>query len=106
MENGVSMSNCKEIEEILRSFSSLYIQVIKEKLFVEGIDWSTISAREDEELVTPFSLEEIRKVAFSCDRNKSPGLDSFFLWSSFRIIGISLKVSWREFLKNSSKEAF
>lgn len=60
-------------------------------------DWSPISAREDEELVTLFSLEEIRKVVFSCDTNKSPGSDSFFLWPSFRKIRISFKVSWRVF---------
>lgn len=68
------MSNGKEIEEeILRSFSGLYIPEIKEKSF----DWSPISIRENEELAILFSLEEIRKVVFSCDRNKSLGSDGF-----------------------------
>lgn len=41
LENVAYMSNSKEIEEeILRSFSSLYSPMIKEKSFMEGIDWS------------------------------------------------------------------
>lgn len=44
---------------------------------MEGIDWSPISTREDLELAIPFSLEEIRKVAFNCDRNKSFGPNGF-----------------------------
>ncbi|KAA0036600.1 hypothetical protein E5676_scaffold195G00490 [Cucumis melo var. makuwa] len=48
--------------------------------FVEGIDWSLISTREDEDLVSPFTMEEIKKVHFS--------FWMAFLLLSFRKIGI------------------
>ncbi|KAA0060702.1 hypothetical protein E6C27_scaffold496G00040 [Cucumis melo var. makuwa] len=72
-------SDGKEIkEEILKTFSSLYSPEVKEKPFVEGIDWMPISTREDKELVAPFTFDEIRKVVLSYNRNESPGFDEFF----------------------------
>ena len=69
----------KEIEEeILNSFSTLYSPTVLVKPFVEDIDWSPISPREDEKLVAMFSLDEIKKV-FSCDGNKSLCADMFSL---------------------------
>lgn len=44
---------------------------------MEGIHWSPIFPREDEELVAPFTIEEIKNVVFSCDGNKSPNADRF-----------------------------
>ena len=71
-------SNDREIEEeMLTVFSKLYSPLAQEKPFVEGTDWNPIALREDEELVAPFTLEEIRKPMFSSDGNKSPDLDGF-----------------------------
>lgn len=44
---------------------------------MEGTDWSTISPREDEKLVDRFTIEEIKKVVFSCNGKKAPGADEF-----------------------------
>lgn len=41
-------------------FYNLYSPAVLEKPF--GIDWSPIFPREDEELVAPFTIEEIRNV--------------------------------------------
>lgn len=103
LENGVRTSNDKETkEEILLAFSKLYSPTIPEKLFVEGIEWSPISSREDEELVALFTLEEIRKAVFSSDRNKSPGLDDFtmaFFSDNWNLVKGDLEGVFKEFFK-------
>ena len=48
------------MEEILKFFSSIYSPEVMEKSFVEGIDWKPISPREDEELMVPFTIEEVK----------------------------------------------
>lgn len=71
LDNGEYTRGGKVIEEeiIIRFFSSLYSPEVRVKLFVEGIDWSSISTREDEGLVVPFAMDEIKKVVFSYNRN-------------------------------------
>lgn len=44
---------------------------------MEGIDGWSIFFKEDDDLVAPFSLDEIKKVVFSCDGNKFSGADGF-----------------------------
>lgn len=58
---------------------------------MEGIDWSPIFSREDDDLVRPFTVEEIKKVVFSCDINKFLGVDGFPV-ASIKTIGVWLKV--------------
>ncbi|KAA0037601.1 pre-rRNA-processing protein ESF2 [Cucumis melo var. makuwa] len=68
--------------------------VEKGEAFCSCIDWCPILTKEDEELVGPFTLEEIRKAVSERDRNKASGSPVFlaslleeedldhFLWSS------------------------
>ena len=49
-------------EETIKFFSSLYSFEVRAKLFVEGIDWSPILNKKDEDLVS--TMEEIKKVVF------------------------------------------
>lgn len=77
-DRGKEVREGKEIEEeILSFFLALYGPSTEDKPFVEGADWSPISEQERRSLDSPFSIEEIRKVIFECDRNKSPSLDGF-----------------------------
>ena len=69
--------------------------------FVEGIDWSPILTREDEDLVALFTLDEVKKAVFSCDRNKSLGADGFsmaFFQDNWNIIEEDLEGCLRNYL--------
>lgn len=45
----------------------------------EGVDWSPINETMADWLVKLFEVAEVTEVVFSCDGNKFPGLDGFFL---------------------------
>lgn len=92
LDNGVSKRDSKEIEEeIMKSFSNLLSPEVSVKPFLEGIDWNPILPREDEELVKPSSLEEIKTAVFSCEGGKSHGADGFsmaFLQKNWDLIKV------------------
>lgn len=44
---------------------------------IEGLDWCPISEVDRSWLERPFEEEEIRRVVFSLDLDKSPGQDDF-----------------------------
>lgn len=82
LDNGVSTRDSTEIEgEIIKSFSNLLSLEVRIKPFLEGINWSPILLREDEKLVMPFTLEEIKMVVFSCEGNNLL-LSMVSLWPS------------------------
>ena len=64
------------MEIAIPCFSTLWRVVIKVGIKLAPCSIS-ISSREDEELVVLFTLEEITKIIFSCDGNKSPNVDEF-----------------------------
>ena len=63
-------------KEIISFFSRLYTS---SHLRFRGIDWSPIAVVDAIRLERPFEEEEVKKVVFECDGNKSLGPDSFTL---------------------------
>ncbi|MDV3143360.1 MAG: hypothetical protein Q8761_02940, partial [Sweet potato little leaf phytoplasma] len=114
-ENGEKLKGEKKIEEeILSFFSNLCGPLVESKPFVEGLDWRPISVSEKMELDSPFTLEEVRKVVFECDRNKSLGPDGFslgFFQENWEVINSKLLEVFRKFydrgiLDSSLNETF
>ena len=66
-------------EEITTFFSRLYSSSHPRFRGIDGIDWSPIIINEAENLERPFEEEEVKKVVFESDGNKSLGLDGFTL---------------------------
>lgn len=76
-DRGEVVRGKKEIEEeMLSSFTTVYGPPIENKPFVEGVDWSSISDQE-RSFDSLFLLDEIKRVVFKSNRNKSPNPDGF-----------------------------
>lgn len=70
----------EEEGEIRTKLIDYYAHLFKEeewRPFLNSSSFKTISEREANELIKPFSEEEIRTAAFSMEATKSPGLDGF-----------------------------
>lgn len=99
---------------VLPVFSNLFSPAVMSKPFIQGIDWCPISPGDGEELVAPFSLEEIRKVVFGGDRSKSSGLDGFSMalfQENYNLLKGELEIIFQEFfgrgiLNHSLSETF
>lgn len=67
-----------EIKEEVRShFQNFFLESKESRLVLDGINFAQISDIDNEDLIAPFSLEETKEVVWSCEGDKSPGLDGF-----------------------------
>lgn len=76
------------------------------KPFLEGIDWNPILPREDEELMKPFALEEIKTTVFSCEGVKSHEADGFSMAFFLKNWDLVEREFGRESLRSSLKGVF
>jgi hypothetical protein len=60
-------------------FSKHFTEEWMSRPFLQGIEFNSLSAEENESLLAPFDEEEVRETIWSCDGNKSPGPDGFNL---------------------------
>jgi exonuclease III len=60
-------------------FSKHFTEEWTSRPFLQGIEFNSLSAEENESLLAPFDEEEVRETIWSCDGNKSPGPDGFNL---------------------------
>ena len=65
--------------EINTFFSRLYSSSHPRFRGIDGIAWSPIIVNDAKDLERPFEEEEVKKVVFDSDGNKSQGLDGFTL---------------------------
>lgn len=86
-DNGDVLRGVRRLRRRLFLFSNLYAPSTFSRPFVEGLEWNPISASDKEELVAPCTLEEIRKVVFGFDRNKSFGHDGFTMAYFLGLLG-------------------
>ncbi|KAL5575065.1 hypothetical protein UlMin_016764 [Ulmus minor] len=77
-EDELVLTDQREIvNEIVSFYENLYKETSTGWWDFEEITWGSISVERAEWLEQPFEEEEIKKAAFGCDREKSPGPDGF-----------------------------
>ncbi|KAL5548946.1 hypothetical protein UlMin_004177 [Ulmus minor] len=77
-EDELVLTDQREIvNEIVSFYENLYKETSTGWWDFEEITWGSISVERAEWLERPFEEEEIKKVVFGCDREKSPGPDGF-----------------------------
>jgi hypothetical protein len=72
---------------------------------LEGVGFPSLSEVENEELLLPFSLEEIEEVVSECDGNKSPGPDGFnfnFFKAFWNLLKNEVRILFDQFYGNAS----
>lgn len=65
--------------EVKNYFEGLFSEVEYNRLVLDGVSFSNISAEDNAFLTAPFSLDEIKDAVWSCDGDKSPGPYGFNL---------------------------
>ena len=69
---------------------------------MKGVEMKKISIQDREELLAPFSLDEIQQVVFGMKKNKSPGPDGFlanFYQEFWDLVKWDLKALIEEFAR-------
>jgi exonuclease III len=56
-------------------FSKHFLEEWKNRPFLQGLNFNSLSADDNDLLLAPFTEEEVRDTIWSCDGNKSPGPD-------------------------------
>ena len=77
--NGELIYGKEDIVTEINYFTKLYATSQPQFRGMDDVEWSPIADQEAEDLERPFEEEEVRKVVFSSDGNKSPGPDGFTL---------------------------
>jgi hypothetical protein len=79
--------------------------VLWRRPLLEGVGFPSLSEVENEELLLPFSLEEIEEVVSECDGNKSPGPDGFnfnFFKAFWNLLKNEVRILFDQFYGNAS----
>lgn len=63
--------------EVKRHFEQFFSESDLSRPVLDDIDFPKSSKMDNTVLTTPFTIDEIREAIWSCDGNKSPGLDGF-----------------------------
>ena len=112
LENGVIISDMKQINKEIESFYSNLLETNLSNpddfnedfnAFVEDIDTPQLSPEESMALESNLTLDELKNVLKSFQNNKSPGEDGFskeFYETFFDLIGIHLLNSYNEAFNN------
>lgn len=73
----------EDVQRIKRAvkdhFEAGYKEVEASRLKLDGVYFNQVSSADNEYLVDPFLMDEIREVVWECDGNKSPGPYGFNL---------------------------
>lgn len=78
MEGEIWIEGVSEIREAIKNhFSKQFFEVIWARPLLEDHNLTKVSVSQNEFLCTPFSVEEIEALAWSCKDDKSPSLDGF-----------------------------
>jgi hypothetical protein len=65
--------------EVKDHYSKHFTEDWKNRPFLQGIDFNSLSLEDNELLLAPFVEEDVKDTIWSCDGNKSPRLDGFNL---------------------------
>jgi hypothetical protein len=105
IKGDVMVQGVQEIkQEVKDHFSKQFTEEWSNRPFLEGINFSSLSAEDNAFLLEPFLEEEIRETIWSCDGNKSPGPDGFnlnFLKACWYIVKDDVVAFFKEFHKNA-----
>ncbi|MCI06375.1 cysteine-rich receptor-like protein kinase, partial [Trifolium medium] len=77
--NGIDDPANHNSKDLVKKFWEHFSEEWNNRPFLQGIDFSMLSAEDNASLLVPFEEEEVRDVIWSCDGNKSPGPDGFNL---------------------------
>ena len=91
-QNGVWHQEDKCVQDIVVNY---FVSLFKSEVSghggeVTGCVETKVSDRDNEELIRPFTHEEIREIVFSISANKSPGPDGFtasFFHDHWEVVG-------------------
>ena len=79
-EDGSFLEDQREIEwEITSFYERLFTENHDVNWSFQGFQWEAITRDKADWLERSFDMEEIKKVVFGCDRDKSPGSDGFIM---------------------------
>ncbi|KAL8493586.1 hypothetical protein ACS0TY_024678 [Phlomoides rotata] len=94
----------REISEGIFHYFKEFFSELKNKEFrVRGINYSKLDKKDNDFLIKEFSEEEVKRVIWSCDDNKSPGPDGFnfkFIKSFWDVIEKDVVRFCKEFHQN------
>jgi hypothetical protein len=84
-------------------FSKHFLEDWKSRPFLQGLNFNSLSAEDNDLLLAPFAEEEVRDTIWSCDGNKSPGPDGFnfnFYKACWPIVKLDIMAFLTEFHVN------
>ncbi|CAJ2677955.1 unnamed protein product [Trifolium pratense] len=91
-------------KEVKEHFSKHFSEEWNNRPFLQGIDFSSLSAEDNALLLAPFEEEEVKDTIWDCDGNKSPGPDGFnlnFFKACWTIVKNDVMAFLREFHNNA-----
>ncbi|GAU27776.1 hypothetical protein TSUD_215870 [Trifolium subterraneum] len=91
-------------KEVKDHFSSHFTEEWTNRPFLQGIEFSKLSAEDNVCLLEPFDEDEVKDIICNCDGNKSPGPDGFnlnFFKACWSIVRSDVMAYLHEFHENS-----
>jgi hypothetical protein len=104
-KGGEWIEGVNEIKETVKDHFSNHFKVdYINRPFLQGIDFNSLSAEDNDLLLAPFLEEEVKDTIWSCDGNKSPGPDGFnlnFFKACWLIVKHDVLAFFSEFHENA-----